>query len=328
MKVRVARITIGGYTFEYMTSIQITESWKNLTDTCTIELPRRFNTVLNNNQAVTLDKALKAGDKVTVELGYDFRFQTRFKGYLKSIKPNYPIEITVEDEMYKWKRTKVSPKAFRGGSIAQIFQYLGIDNYKILGDGSMTIGDYFIDQEQNTVAKVLEKLKEVTKFPIFMRKGVLHIGDKYDPNPKNRTRHIYTVGKNIIEHDLEYRMKEDNPMQVTVISTLSNGKVNKVTIGDDGKDVSKIEFKAPTNIKDDNLLKKIGLQELNKKNYTGWRGKLKVFGEPIVSHGDIVELDDIDHGLIKGSYFVDQVDISASISEAYIQEIELGQIVI
>lgn len=325
MRIRVRKLTVGKFIFEFCNEIQITKSWKNLTDTCKVKLPRRYASVIDNNQKTTLDKVLKMGDAVEVLIGFDFELKNRFKGYLKGIKPNYPVELEAEDEMYVWKRTKVLPKAFRGGDVAAILAHIGVKKYKLFGD-KITIGDFLINDEMSTVARVLEKLKEASGLPVFMRKGVLFIGGQYDLNPKNRKTHKFIVGQNIISHSLEFKLKEDNKIQVEVISKLIDGKEVKVTVGEAGEKGSK-HTKHVFGIKDKAELEKMGLAEIEKVSYTGWKGKIKVFGEPVVEHGDIIELDDIDEGIIKGAYFADSIEISATMSEAYSQEIELGQIV-
>ena len=332
MRIRVSKIIVGKFIFEYTNEVHITKSWKNLADTCKIKLPRRYATILDNNQKTTLDKVLKMGDKIEVFLGYDFELKNRFNGYLKSIKPNYPVEIEAEDEMYIWKRTKVSPKAFRGGDVAEILTHIGIKKYKLVGN-KVSIGDFRITTEMGTVARVLEKIKEESHLPVFMRKGILHIGGQNPISSEDRTTHKFIVGKNIISHSLEYILKEENPVEVEVISKHSKGGETKVTVPPKGTykmenetQISKHTISANDNIKDKTILEKLGYAQLDKLSYTGWKGKIKVFGEPLVDHGDIIELEDIDEGIIKGAYFADTIEISATMSEAYSQEIELGQI--
>lgn len=324
MKLRSQRLIIGDYVFNFLNEVEINSTWKNLCDTGIVKLPRRYNSVMVGKKVQTLDKILKAGDKVEIWLGYDWDLKLRFKGYLKSFKPNYPIELEVEDEMYMWKRTKVTPKAFRGGDVASILSHIGVKNYVIFGS-KMTVGDFLISNEMNTVARVLEKIKEVSGFPVFLRGDKLYIGGQNEVDPKKRSKYKFTVGKDIISHELEYKLKEDYPVQVEVISKQLDGSELKVTVGD-ANAVNKIT-KPTFGIKNTDDLRAIGLAEIDKVSYTGWRGKITVFGEPVVKHGDVLELDDMDEGVIKGSYYVDSSDIKLSTSAPFVQEIELGQIV-
>lgn len=325
MKLRSGLVQVDSLFFQNINDISIVSSWKNLTDTCVVKLPRRYKSIMDKNKkSIVLDNVLKTGSEVDVKMGYNFDLKTRFKGFLKAVKPNYPVELEMEDQMYVWKRTKVAPKAFRGGNVADILQHLGIKDYKVMGIAS--IGDYAVI-DGNTVARELERLKEVSGFPVFLRNGVVHFGGQYEPDVKKRTNHRFVIGFNVISHSLEYKLKEDNKVRVKVTSKLANGDNNSVEVGEHGDGVNFTTIQALPGITDDDILKKIAYEKIDKISYTGWRGKIVVFGEPIIQHGDTVELEDMDDGIIKGKYFVDTVEIKASTTSAYTQEVELGQIV-
>ena len=62
-------ITIADTTFNKVINIQVDSSWKDLVDTCRIELPNKFK---RNNKTITVgdDGFFKRGDSVTVKAGY------------------------------------------------------------------------------------------------------------------------------------------------------------------------------------------------------------------------------------------------------------------
>ena len=83
-----------------ISSVHIESSWKMLTDSAEIRLPRRIKYFAGKD----LKEMLSAGDQVKIELGYDGDLYTEFEGYISLIGWGVPVTIRCEDEMYKLKR--------------------------------------------------------------------------------------------------------------------------------------------------------------------------------------------------------------------------------
>ncbi|GAA4271629.1 hypothetical protein U6A24_13670 [Aquimarina gracilis] len=109
-------ITIGTYVFREVHEIEVITSWRTITDTATVKLPRRARFVRikdeNNNsdnenketwEVTKLVNVIKSGDEVTIKLGYNDEITPVFIGYVREIKGRVPIEITCEDVMLKYK---------------------------------------------------------------------------------------------------------------------------------------------------------------------------------------------------------------------------------
>ena len=92
--------------YRFVNNVETDESWDDLTDTCTIVLPKKATT---KQRTITAgEKPLfTRGDKVDVYLGYYPKLELVFSGYINTIGINTPIELELEDEMFTLKRTLV-----------------------------------------------------------------------------------------------------------------------------------------------------------------------------------------------------------------------------
>jgi len=319
----VCKVTIGTLVFDFVNSVEINSSWKDLTSTAVIKLPRKVYTIKNDK----LDSLIKRGDKVKIELGYDDLLVEEFTGYVTSVKPTYPIEITCDDAMYLYKEMPVNPKNFPGNSsIKDVFDYLGIkeNDYEAIGGSASNIslgGLFAITNDEGTIAKVFEKLEKASAIlNIYIRNGKLMVGKQYDPE-KKIADHIFVIGKNVVSSNLTFRKKEEILLDVTAISKNRNGKQISVHAGDYTGDKRTLNY--------DDLTEKQLLEQANaevdKLKYTGYTGDFTAFGIPSVQHGDIVNLIDLENKEREGTLYVDVVQKTFG-TGGYRQKITLGKV--
>ena len=111
--------------FKFVTDIEITSSFNNLTKTAIVTLPRNldFNgiDVVGGNYGYSDSKLneypiFSIGDRIIIELGYEdpdllsegtTTLQEFFRGYITKIDNNTPLVLHCEDMMYYLKRNKV-----------------------------------------------------------------------------------------------------------------------------------------------------------------------------------------------------------------------------
>ena len=86
------------WTFEKVSSVEITLDSESLTDTCVIKLPKKIKW---QNEA---EIPLKRGDAVSVWLGYNGELELAFTGYIRTVGFKNPVVITCEDEMFRLKQ--------------------------------------------------------------------------------------------------------------------------------------------------------------------------------------------------------------------------------
>lgn len=307
-------IEVGNYYFDYVHSVETESTWKNFTDTAKVQFPRVLQ---NDGKPQKLDEVIKRGDIAKVQLGYDNVLHEVINGYVGNVKPTIPVEIGLEDKMFALKVRSVEPKEFKNVSLSEVLKYIGLqpNEYKMLGE--TTIDKFTIEPDLKNCAQVLERWKRETGQPAFYRNGILVIGKPYDPETANTE--IFAFGYNIIEHDLEYRKRDEVRLRIKAISNQKDGKKMEVIIGDPDGEERTLNF---YNIGEKQL--KIQAEiEMERLKYDGWRGKFTAFGEPFVQHGDIANLIDTDNGEKDGSFYIDSVKRSYD-SGGYRQVIELG----
>lgn len=307
-----SHIEIGKYTFDYLTEVEHTSSWKNLTDTATIKLPRKL--VTKQNQL--LQDVIKKGDKVIIKLGYDDKLEQVFTGYVVYIKATIPVEIKLEDEMFLHKQKSVNTKFWQKASVSDVLQYVGISKFKTFGN--IDLGTFQIDGKIKNITGVFDKIKQQYGINFFYRNDTLIVGLPYDK--ENAATYTFSFQHDIISHDLEYRKKEDVRIKVKAISNYSNGKKETVELGDSDGEEHTLNY---YNV-DISTLKARAEAEIDKLKYEGYRGKFLTFGMPKVSHGDVVNIKDIEYPERSGKFFVDSVKTTISSNGGLRQEIKLG----
>jgi hypothetical protein len=308
-------IVMGQFEIDYLAEVNIVSTWRNLTDTATIKFPKQIK-----YQDKPIDQVLFTGDAVKIDLWFDsYGLQPvvnkpLFDGFINTIQPKRPAQIECDDAMYNLKKKGVEPKGWKDTTINEILKYIGITNFKTFGE--MHIGEFSISDHENNVGRVLAKIKECTKFPVFFRNGVLNFGNEYDSSTAAIIE--LEVGKNIVKHDLEYVKKESINLEVNVVNHLLSGKKTKYKAGFSGGDSRTLNVynMSPESVK------LIAEQEISKKRFDGLKGKLTVLGNEF-RQGDIVSLVDPVDGEIVGKYFTDQVETFSGANGLY-QVLETG----
>lgn len=307
-----SNIEIGKFTFDYITEVESASSWKNLTDTATIKLPRKL--VTKENQL--LQDVIKKGDKVVIKLGYDDKLEQIFIGYIAYIKATIPVEIKLEDEMFNHKQKSVKPISWQKASVDDVLRYVGISKFKTFGN--IDLGSFQIDGKIKNIAGVFDKIKQQYGINFFYRNDTLIAGLPYDK--PNANSFSFSFNRDIISHDLEYRKKEDVKIKVKAISSYLDGKKETVELGDSDGEEHTLNYYNLDKV----ALKARAEAEMDKLKYEGYRGKFITFGMPKISHGDIVELKDSEYPERAGKFFVDSVRTTISPNGGLRQEIELG----
>lgn len=307
-----SNIEIGKFKFDYINEVENTSSWKNLTDTATIKLPRKL--VTKDNQL--LQDVVKKGDKVVIKLGYDDKLEQVFTGYIAYIKATIPVEIKLEDEMFMLKQKSVKPTSWQKASVNDVLKYVGISKFRTFGN--IDLGTFQIDDKIKNITGVFDKIKQQYGINFFYRNDTLIAGLPYDK--ENASTYSFSFIYDIISHDLEYRKKEDVRIKVKAICNYLNGKKEIVELGDSDGEEHTLNY---YNL-DRTALKARAEAEMDKLKYEGYRGKFITFGMPKVSHGDIVDVKDSEYPERSGKFYVDSVRTTLSPNGGLRQEIELG----
>lgn len=306
MLILQSKIIINGFDFDFVADVSIESSWEMLTDTATIIIPRnisykRDGVVIEN--IVEGDNAIfQRGGAVEISLGYGGTIK-RFSGFISDIFPRRPIRIECQDQMYLLKQrniNKISKSKIDLSDLLEIILPKGTDFEAI----DLNIGDIRI--KNTNVAKTLQWLRQNYGVSSYFREGKLFCGFAYaieDPSLLNPI--VFRFGENIIDDsDLIYKKVDDEKIKLRAVSIFSNNTKVEIEIGDIDGDQRTI-YRYNVSEKD---LRVIANEELKKIRYEGFKGSFETFLNPIVRHGDAVQIENIDLPEKNGVYLVKRVN--------------------
>lgn len=306
-----AKVTIGDYVFLSINDVEITKSVEELADLCVIKLPTRFK-VRQNEQVKFTEEAIKVGDKVTVVLGYEERYQgTEFVGYVSKVKPTIPMEIHCEDAIWLLRRKNIT-KAFGQTTIKNVLQELVTGTDLLLSAKIPDIPvEKFIIQNANA-AQVLQKLKENYSLTAFIDDdGKLYCGLQQATNIGQIAS--YDLNYNLVSNDLEFKTENDKQLKIRYTYVDSKNKKKNVEVGDPDGELR--TFHTST-ISDEKILKEMATAELTKLKYDGFEGTVTSFLMPYATRGMAADIIDKEHPNRDGKYFIKKVETSFGMSGA------------
>jgi len=308
-------IQIGKYRLALLESVEVHKSVDLLADTAKIVVPGVYH-----NKSLSIDNKVKVGDPVIVKLGYDDRLLTEFEGYLMRIDTDgNNLTFNCEDGIYLTRKA-IPPKVFTNCKVSDVAAYCMKHIGFTLNCTFKTKGHYydqFVISPNDTVYNVLHKIQESTSANIYMKGHELNIHPAYIEKGGNVR---YDFSKNIESADLQYRKKEDRPVEVTVSSVGADGKKRSVTIGQSGGDTIKRDIKTPMT---EEAMKKHAENILNYSSFDGYEGSITGWLIPFVEPTYSAHIYDEEYEFKSGSYYV--VSVTTTFSEnGGVRKIELG----
>jgi hypothetical protein len=289
--------------------IKIDSSWKNVTDTAEIILPR--NVTDFNRQKVS--EVFQAGDPVTIKLGYNGELYEEFTGYISQAPAGIPLVIKCEDEMYKLKRRTVNI-SLKNCTLKQLLQAIG-PGYTIQCDETKLMGTMRFPNK--TASEVFEELKKQGVNCYFEGK-TLHAMDV-------STRYSDNTVSVVIEDTAGESLNQKAIEEVLVIIRLLRkiGKKLKVEFGDKNAGT-----RINRDYSGDSAMTEAQMLSEAKKLYTaakqpGLDGDVTLFGLPRVKHGYKLNITSVLYPEKKGTYYIDTVSKTAN-QNGYRQVCKIG----
>lgn len=293
-----------------LNSVEIEKSWKMLTSTAEVTLPR--NTKDFNKYKV--NEIFKRDTKCIIKLGYDKIYIEEFTGYISQVSADFPIKIKLEDEMRVLRRIPVNFSAKSTGLKEFVSKH--VTNYPIDIDADIQLGA--VRFSKTTLGEVFDKLQKDMSIYSFIRNGKLTIAKPFSDVEKI---HHFDLERNCTDNSLNYLSKEERLIKIIGKSIFGKGKKLEFEFGDENpKDTINWTF---------NYREKKDLEAAVKKMYNdrkrdGFDGSFSTFGLDSVQHGEKVNLTSTLYPDRTGIYYVDRVQKSFS-KDGYRQNIELGQ---
>lgn len=298
-------LKLGEITTSSLTSASGKSSLKELSDTCTITLPRAYRQAVIKGKKDTLERKnitdyLKVGDEVLVALGYDDELHEKFVGYIKKISADVPLVLECEDEMYKLRKTNFS-ESFKSITLLQLLKKIAPGyTYEVIDD--IPLGKFII--ANSSAFETLEALRNDYLLHSYFKGNKLIVGFPTDFKPQNNytfnTKHMRS------SEALEFIKADDVKIEIKAISNNSNGTKTVVTVGDSGGSVRTLNFANKSKTELENLAKK----QLSTLKFDGYQGSFEIFGIPLVKVGDAVTIVDDEHSERDGKYLVESVEWS------------------
>lgn len=337
MYVLTCFVTVGKFSWDFTVDIEVESSWEMFTDTATLTLPRKIK--MEGKPIIESSASLfSPEDPVAIQLGYDGRLETVFRGVLVRIENQNPIKLKCEDHMWLLKRsslkfTKTKPKlsdvvATITTGVAMISPPFAAANPLLSGlQLPATIPQQVIDAQLGTFrvskvngVQVLKKIKEKYRFHSWFRDGVLYVGPPAIMSAEYRKVHELHFQKNIVADDLTYRRADEIKLKVKAISIMPDNKKFEIEIGDADGAERTLHF---YNVEKQNL-KTSAEAELARMKVDGYSGTLTTLGEPFIRHGDAVTLTDDEYPERGGTYLVKKVVYTFG-TNGYRQKLTLDQ---
>ena len=325
------------YEFTYVKNVDISSSYKTLTDTATLVMPQKVYTDTKgfdlslfanaNGTERTIHDFFKIENFIEIFLGYDDDYKPAFRGYITGVQSDTSTTITCEDTMYAFKKVKAVKDADVQDktdklNIVSANPTTNIDNFnpktffeKRIKELRLPFKVNALDEElgniminrNHSLAQVFEILKDKGIFTYFKNEitgPVLTITN----NPQQHTAPELSsfIDRNFIK----------SPVAGTLVKKLINqglnllsSQLNKAAQAITGSFTGKVNFKFRYNIIEDKL---IVINESTKNTRTRVEKYFKNSNAPIY-----IELGDPNGQLVKTYVLHNDSDELPKDSEAF-----------
>lgn len=292
-----------------VSGVTIERSFKNLTQTAEITLPRR-NFLLGNGK---VGDVIRKGVAVEVWLGYGEPV-LELKGYVTRISADVPLVLKVEDEMWKAKQTKVNFSS-KNISLKDLLQKIA-PGYSV-DAVDVALGD--VRFANTNLGAVLKTMQDDWKIYSYFLDGTLVSGKYFYERSAAKATNFH-LERNVVSSNLEYRNKEDIVLKLKAVSILRGGGKLEYETGTDGGDNMELTY---YNITDKSQLKAKADKDYELASTGGFDGSFTAFGSPSVDFGHKVALRSSIYEDKNGLYYIESVKKSFGAS-GYRQDIKLA----
>lgn len=292
-------------TFNFSTEVNIESSYDNLTDKAEFIIAKKLKYIRKDGTPVDSitrgdNPLFKIGDNATISVGYNGELKECFRGFISGIRQKFPLRFKLEDEVYKLKQSNVT-LSLNNPSLSELLA-------KVLPNGVI----YEITAEQNlgkfrvtnaSPAEVLDELRKKHGIYSFFRDSILYVGLSVNPSLQTTHRFQFKTPQLIDGDKLTYVDASERKIKVICKSIADDNTTLEATAGDADGEVRTLYFNNYT-LK---ALQDTADRLVNELRYSGYDGAFTIFATPLVNHGDIVELINLEIPEQSGGYIVTKV---------------------
>ena len=291
------------FSIRRISEVSIESSWKTICDTAELVLPRN----VKDFDSKKVKDVFRRGDKVEIYLcyGMDEDLKLEFSGYIEKVSADYPITITLEDDMWKLKQIPISFSA-KDIKLSDFIKKF-IKDYPLDIDSDISLGA--VRFSKVTFGEVLKKLQDDYSIYSFIRNGKLTIAKPY--SDVSETIPAFDLERNCVSNDLNYLSKDERLVKIIgqsmqklakAVKNKEKDKKLKFEFGDaDATSTINWTFSV-NNLKDLEREVKRMYEDWKKE---GWDGSFTTFGYPFLQHGQKVKLTSTLYEDRTGIYYVD-----------------------
>lgn len=295
-----SKIKIGGKTFAGVHEVEVKRSVFEIGATATVKVPVTAVLRMQGEPPTHIEvaQAVRVGDRVEIELGYNGTYTTEFRGYVKLLNLKTPLEIECEDEFYKTRSRNVTLQG--KATLAAILEKCGL---KPVYCATLTIDNFVADNKP--VSWVLGKLKTEYGLAIFFdMDGNLYAGEPYkiiSDTVKYRLR--WNVIK---DDDLQFHRADDVKLKIKAVCIYKDGTKIEGTIGPSDGTEKTLYFYDVANAKE---LAALADAEFKRYSYDGYSGKIETFLQPFALPCMAADIEDAAFGERNGRYYIETVTV-------------------
>lgn len=300
MFILCSKITIGGKSFSGVHEVNVKRSIFEIGATASVKVP--VTAVLRQTGEppahVEVAQAVKVGDPVEILLGYNGSYQREFRGYVKLLNLQTPLEIICEDEFYMTRNRSVTLQG--KSTLADILNKCGL---KVAYAATLTIDNFTADNKP--VSWVLGNLATEYGLSIFFDLD----GNLYASQPYKIVSDTvkYRLRWNVIrDDDLQYHRADDVKMKIKAVCIYKDGtKIEGVIGSDDGTEKTLYFY----DVNDKAELAALADAELKRHSYDGYAGTLETFLQPFAIPTMVAEIEDKAFNERDGRYYVESTEV-------------------
>ncbi len=328
-----SEIEIGSFKFKGVYDLVIKKSIFSTVETAVIKLPANAKVKRDGKTTPVLVKTntqFNVGDEVTIKLGYNNSLKQEFKGFVKSMDMNNPLEVQCEGYSYllgktniKLSETNISVKDLLGLAVKNISPAI-----EVQCDLDVTLVNVQVDGTANDVIAAISRFSDGCIKCFFVAYNKLWCGfinSRYSEGEQvfPKTTVNFRPGFNlVVNNTLNFRGIKDVPTKVVYGKRMDRG-VYIFGESDKKYGISGRHKRTLNQVTTKSALLALANEKAADVNYDGFSGAIRTFLEPYTQPTFAAALYESGNGNYLGSYLVEKVTTHFGVGGAW-REVELG----
>lgn len=304
------------YVFPYHHEVTVDRSYDVQTQVAKIILPRNINVPKGLSLYTGDNPIMMRGDIIEISAGYHPNMEVVFKGYISRVDSKIPVTILCEDEMFQLKQQK-SPSFTLDDNVSTLKEVLskaGISTQYEVEQISANLGK-FRTQRKPSKAFVLQALRNIYGLYSYFVDKILYVGLASWGNGKE---HEIVFERDVYDTELQFLRADDVKMQIKGILVKSDNTRVEKEYGDVDGDVRTVYHYGEKEADLDATCERF----LKRAKYSGYYGTFTTRLEPIMTHGDVVNMKSYKDPSRDGKYLVKSVTLTIGVNGGK-QKVEL-----